>query len=107
MPRPVAHLASLDLNLLVALRGFPAALGRAPHLYRTGWRSAPAPARAFTWADRARLGFHDPEQAHEPEAPCEILHKALPLKRHGRGGQRYNDPAVAAQIGAFCASSGR
>ncbi len=31
-------------------------------------------------------------QQMSAEAPCEILHKALPRKRHRRDCQRYNDP---------------
>jgi Aldehyde dehydrogenase family len=62
MPRPVAHLANLDLNLLVALRELlreRSVTRGAERLGVTerGWRSAPALARAFTWADRARLGI--------------------------------------------------
>jgi hypothetical protein len=37
------------------------------------------------------------------EAACEILHKALPRKRHGLGCQRYDDPdrCLSAACGPF------
>jgi hypothetical protein len=85
MPRPVAHLANLDLNLLVALRE-PLREGRAPGRPAT-LPAAPAPGRRIPEL-KAGLAGHDgadhgdADHDRQERAHREQDHRAITQSRH-------------------------